>query len=54
MKKSSNMIKIGKWWEEISLVRQKAAEKTDLPIEKAKTGILAQLPQKRTKNSKNL
>lgn len=31
------------------MVRQKPAEGTDLPVGKAKTGSLAQLPKKRTK-----
>lgn len=48
-KKNSNWNRIGKWWGEISLVRQKAAEGTDLPVGKAKTGSLAWLPKKRTK-----
>lgn len=31
------------------MARQKAAERTALPVGKAKTGSLAQLPKKRTK-----
>lgn len=44
------MNKIGKVRKgEVSLARQKAAEGTDVPVGKAKTGSLARLPKKRTK-----
>ena len=48
-KKQNSMPKIGKGWGEISLAKQKAAEGTDLPVGKAKTGSLVRSPKKRTK-----